>query len=175
MTTGILIIAVGAKGYGQLAGSLAASLRANNCTLPICLAHQKETITRLDEDYLALFTDFVEVKDEHITLNDNIECYIKAKAHMDELTPYDYTLFIDAEYSGGCKDHVFTARHNGNYMKSMPPQLNLYIDHQANADGCRELIRETIAFDLKNCKVGKTGTVILLINADRSKKVTYTY
>ena len=97
MTTGILIIAVGAKGYGQLAGSLAASLRANNCTLPICLAHQKETITRLDEDYLALFTDFVEVKDEHITLNDNIECYIKAKAHMDELTPYDYTLFIDAD------------------------------------------------------------------------------
>ena len=85
------------------------------------------------------------------------------------------TLFIDAEYSGGCKDHVFTARHNGNYMKSMPPQLNLYIDHQANADGCRELIRETIAFDLKNCKVGKTGTVILLINGDRSKKVTYTY
>jgi hypothetical protein len=85
------------------------------------------------------------------------------------------TLFVDAEYSGGCKDHVFTARHNGNYMKSMPPQLNLYIDHQANADGCRELIRETIAFDLKNCKVGKTGTVILLINADRSTKVTYTY
>lgn len=97
MTTGILIIAVGAKGYGCLAGSLAASLRANNCTLPICLAHQKETITRLDEQYLSLFTDFVEVKDEHITLNDNKECFIKAKAHMDELTPYDYTLFIDAD------------------------------------------------------------------------------
>jgi hypothetical protein len=85
------------------------------------------------------------------------------------------TLFIEAEYSGGCKEHVFTARHNGNYMKSMPPQLNLYVDHQGNGDGCRELIRETIAFDLKNCKVGKTGTLILLINGDRSQKVTYTY
>ncbi len=85
------------------------------------------------------------------------------------------TLFIDVQYSGGCKDHVFTARHNGNYMKSLPPQLNLYIDHQANGDGCRELIRETLAFDLKNCKVGKTGSLILLINADRSKKVTYAY
>jgi hypothetical protein len=85
------------------------------------------------------------------------------------------TLFIDTEYSGGCKEHVFTARHNGNYMKSMPPQLNLFVDHQGNGDGCRELIRETIAFDLKNCRVGKTGTLILLINADRSKKVTYTY
>jgi hypothetical protein len=85
------------------------------------------------------------------------------------------TLFIDAEYSGGCKDHVFTARHNGNYMKSLPAQLNLYIDHNANGDGCRELIRETIAFDLSGCRVGKTGTLILLINADRSKKATYTY
>lgn len=97
MTTGILIIAVGAKGYGQLAGSLAASLRANNVTLPICLAHQKDTITRLDEQYLSLFTDFVLIDDKHITLNDNIECFIKAKAHMDELTPYDYTLFLDAD------------------------------------------------------------------------------
>jgi len=85
------------------------------------------------------------------------------------------TLFIDVEYSGGCKDHVFTARHNGNYMKSLPPQLNLYIDHQGNGDGCRELIRETIAFDLTTCRVGKTGSLILLINADRSKKATYTY
>jgi len=85
------------------------------------------------------------------------------------------TLFIDAEYSGGCKNHVFTARHNGSYMKSMPPQLNLFVDHLGNGDGCRELVRETIAFDLKSCRVGKTGTLILLINADRSKKVTYTY
>ena len=85
------------------------------------------------------------------------------------------TLLIDAEYSGGCKDHVFTARHNGNYMKSLPAQLNLYIDHNANGDGCRELIRETIAFDLSGCRVGKTGTLILLINADRSTKATYTY
>ena len=85
------------------------------------------------------------------------------------------TLFIEAEYSGGCKDHVFTARHNGNYMKSMPPQLNLYVDHNANSDGCRELIRETIAFDLSGCRVGKTGTLILLINGNRSTKATYTY
>jgi hypothetical protein len=85
------------------------------------------------------------------------------------------TLFIDAEYSGGCKEHMFTARHHGNYMKSMPPQLNLFVDHEANGDRCRELIKRTIAFDLKSCRVGKSGTLILLINADRSKKVTYTY
>lgn len=97
MTKGILIIAVGAKGYGSLAGSLAASLRANNMNLPICLAHQKDTISRLDQQYLDLFTDFVEVPDHCIALRENQECFIKAKAHMDELTPYDYTLFIDAD------------------------------------------------------------------------------
>ena len=85
------------------------------------------------------------------------------------------TLFIEVEYSGGCKEHVFTARHHGNYMKSMPPQLNLFVDHQGNGDSCRELVRRTIAFDLKSCRVGKSGTLILLINADRSKKVTYNY
>ena len=85
------------------------------------------------------------------------------------------TLFIEAEYTGGCKDHVFTARHNGSFMKSMPPQLNVNIDHQGNGDACRELIRETIAFDLTSCRVGKTGSVILIINGDRPKKVTYIY
>ena len=85
------------------------------------------------------------------------------------------TLFIQAEYSGGCKDHVFTARHNGQYMKSMPPQLNLTIDHNGNGDSCRELIRETLAFDLKPCRMGKSGSLILLLNGDRGGKVTYTY
>ncbi len=97
MTTGILIIAAGAKGYGSLAGTLAASLRANGVELPICLAHQPDTITRLDEQYMSFFTDLVELQPKHYTLADNTECFIKTKAHMDELTPYDYTLFIDAD------------------------------------------------------------------------------
>lgn len=97
MTTGILIIAAGEKGYGSLAGTLAASLRANGVELPICLAHQRQTITRLDEQYMNFFTDFVEIQPHQYTLADNSTCFIKCKAHMDELTPYDYTLFIDAD------------------------------------------------------------------------------
>ena len=85
------------------------------------------------------------------------------------------TLFVDVEYTGGCKDHVFTARHNGQYMKSMPAQLNLMIDHNGNADACRELIKETLAFDLRGARYGNTGTLILLLNGERSNKVTYTY
>lgn len=136
MTTGILIIAVGAKGYGQLAGSLAASLRANNCTLPICLAHQKDTITRLDEQYLSLFTDFVEVKDEHITLNDNTECFIKAKAHMDEFTPYDYTLFIDADV---------LALNNGSINAEIEKLKG--VDFAIKNSGCNTFDSDTIKID----------------------------
>jgi hypothetical protein len=97
MTTGILIIAVGHKNYGCMAANLAMSLRANGCELPITLVTQTETITRLDEYYKALFTEIKEIPAHCYTLKDNETCYIKAKAHMDELTPYDYTLFMDAD------------------------------------------------------------------------------
>ena len=97
MTTGILLIGIGHKNYGCMAANLAMSLRANGCDLPITLVTQPETITRLDDAYKALFTDIKYIEPHCYTLNDNTECYIKAKAHMDELTPYDYTLFIDAD------------------------------------------------------------------------------
>jgi hypothetical protein len=97
MTTGILLIGIGHKNYGCMAANLAMSLRANGCDLPITLVTQPETITRLDDAYKALFTDIKYIEPHCYTLKDNTECYIKAKAHMDELTPYDYTLFIDAD------------------------------------------------------------------------------
>lgn len=97
MTTGILLIAIGHKNYGCMAANLAMSLRANGCELPITLVTQLETITRLDDDYRAFFTDIKYIEPRCYTLGDNSTCFIKAKAHMDELTPYDYTLFIDAD------------------------------------------------------------------------------
>lgn len=97
MTTGILLIAIGHKNYGCMAANLAMSLRANGCELPITLVTQLETITRLDDDYRKLFTDIKTIEPHCYTLADNQTCFIKAKAHMDELTPYDYTLFIDAD------------------------------------------------------------------------------
>ena len=80
-----------------MAANLAMSLRANGCELPITLVTQLETITRLDDDYRKLFTEIKEIPSNCYTLKDNNTCFIKAKAHMDELTPYDYTLFIDAD------------------------------------------------------------------------------
>jgi hypothetical protein len=85
------------------------------------------------------------------------------------------TLFMDVTYSGGCKEHAFSGRNDGNIMKSLPPQMNVTIDHQANGDGCRSLISKTLAFDLTNCRSGKTGSIVLIVNGDRGNKITYTY
>lgn len=94
---GILLIAIGHKNYGCMAANLAMSLRSNHCTLPITLVTQHDTITRLGDEYLKLFTEIKYIEPRCYTLGDNSTCFIKAKAHMDELTPYDYTLFIDAD------------------------------------------------------------------------------
>ena len=54
---GILLIAIGHKNYGCMATNLAMSLRSNHCTLPITLVTQHDTITRLGDEYLKLFTE----------------------------------------------------------------------------------------------------------------------
>jgi hypothetical protein len=57
------------------------------------------------------------------------------------------TLFLNVEYSGGCADHDFDMCH-GMFMTSLPAQVNLELDHDANGDLCRALISETLRFDL---------------------------
>jgi hypothetical protein len=97
MNQGILLIALGHKNYGCMAANLAMSIRANGVQIPITLATQADTIARLDENYKSLFTSIIECPAEYYTLNDNETCYIKSKAHMNDLTTYDETLFIDAD------------------------------------------------------------------------------
>jgi hypothetical protein len=57
------------------------------------------------------------------------------------------TLFVDVEYSGGCATHDFDACYNG-FQTSLPVQVDLDLDHDANGDLCRALIFETRRFDL---------------------------
>jgi hypothetical protein len=84
-------------------------------------------------------------------------------------------LIVTVTYGGGCKDHVFQMHTKGQFMKSMPPQLSLYIEHENNDDNCRALKTETLVFDLKNCRNPSAKEVKLIINDDREKMVSYTY
>lgn len=69
-------------------------------------------------------------------------------------------------YSGGCKDHTFKAYFNGNFMKSLPPRANVFIEHDNGGDNCRKLVMDTLYFDLKEVRYykDKAGTVIVGFN-----------
>jgi hypothetical protein len=76
-------------------------------------------------------------------------------------------LTLVVSYSGGCQQHTFTLNGTKNYMKSMPPKLGLFLEHNSNGDSCRELKTETLQFDLKKVRypgTEKDYTVILTID-----------
>jgi hypothetical protein len=85
------------------------------------------------------------------------------------------TLFVNVQYGGGCEEHQFTLNTTGAWMKSMPPQLLLYLDHKANNDLCRALITKEIAFDLSKTRYPGAKEVRLIINDNREQSVVYKY
>lgn len=91
--TGILLIAVGHKNYTRMASMLAMSIKANGVELTICLATDNDQV---DEHYSQYFDSIIDVPQHCLEWRGNT-CYIKAKAHMDELTPFEYTLFLDSD------------------------------------------------------------------------------
>ena len=85
------------------------------------------------------------------------------------------SLRLEVRYGGGCKEHEFTMRTNLMYLKSLPPQLNLYLEHENSSDNCRALITETLAFDIIKLRYSGINQVKLIVNGDREKMVTYVY
>lgn len=84
-------------------------------------------------------------------------------------------LKITVTYSGGCEEHEFALKANGAVMKSMPPQMPITLEHNANGDNCRSLIEETLKFDISAAEQGSNGEVILILNGDRENRISYKY
>ncbi len=55
---------------------------------------------------------------------------------------------LDVSYSGGCEKHNFDLIGSAFIMKSLPPKRGIKLYHKSNNDSCRELVRETISFDI---------------------------
>jgi len=85
------------------------------------------------------------------------------------------SLLLEVQYGGGCKEHIFDMHTNLVWMKSMPPQLNLWLEHENNDDLCRALVTETLVFDLKNCRYAPGHEARIIINGDRENILKYTY
>lgn len=55
---------------------------------------------------------------------------------------------VSVAYSGGCERHSFEVIWDGAVAKTNPPQINLFIKHHANGDGCEAYISEKLTFSL---------------------------
>lgn len=60
----------------------------------------------------------------------------------------DDVLVLNVRYSGGCEQHLFDLVWSGGFLKSLPPQVDLHLIHDANEDGCEALIAKNLRFDL---------------------------
>jgi len=85
-------------------------------------------------------------------------------------------LSLDVEYSGGCKDHSFELVGSAMIMKSMPPKRTVKLVHNSNDDTCRELVSETIKFNIKTLAVTETsGNEITLLLDGVKEPISYIY
>lgn len=86
-------------------------------------------------------------------------------------------LMMYVSYGGGCKSHVFKAFASNAYMKSMPPKLSVFIEHNSNEDMCKSIVKDTLVFDISTIKYpgkDKDYSVIFTIN-NWEGQLTYKY
>ena len=88
LKTGIILIATGHPNYGKLAYNLALTIKTAGENTPVAIVHTG--LEHLTESQKAIF-------DYLIPLPENFRDGFGAKLHLDELTPFDKTLFLDAD------------------------------------------------------------------------------
>lgn len=101
----------------------------------------------------------------------NLRAHID-KAEMTESRKGLLKLIIS--YSGGCKEHMFELISKGNYFKTNPPKINLYLVDSQEEDPCRSIVTDTLFFNLENIKYPAGDKLLLIIN-DSEKTVEYVY
>ena len=86
-------------------------------------------------------------------------------------------LNVIVKYPGGCKEHDFQLYTDGSFLKSFPPKINLYLEHNSNNDFCKSLLQDSLVFDIQNARYpGKENNyeVILLLDGFE-KEIIYNY
>ncbi len=89
------MIALGHENYIKMAVNLAASIRASDAQVSICLVHDGK-YSALEPAARQLFDKQVKCPDQHCTTN-GIQDFIKAKTRLYDLSPYQQTLFLDVD------------------------------------------------------------------------------
>jgi len=93
---GIVILALGHFIYGRFAVNLAVGLKKCQPEIKIALIHNDSSITDLDESQKFLFDYKIKCPYEYSISGVNT-CYVKPKLFLDKLSPFQETLFLDAD------------------------------------------------------------------------------
>lgn len=87
---GIIIIATSHANYGNLAYNLALSIKCIEPTMPIAVVWSERSLSHLTPTQVAVFDYLIELPVEYRT-------GFGVKLHLDQLTPFDNTLYLDAD------------------------------------------------------------------------------
>lgn len=90
------MIAAGHPYYGKMAAALAATLKAADVNTNIHLAHTGEALKYLSEEEKALFNSNAGIPAKYYTYK-NEPKYIMAKMYIEELSPFEETIFLDSD------------------------------------------------------------------------------
>jgi hypothetical protein len=93
---GILLVALGHPQYGNMAANLASSIRAMDRDMNIHLVHTTDSIGHLTDKHKALFTSMQLCPPECYMKNAKT-VYLRAKTCIYDLSPFEQTLFLDAD------------------------------------------------------------------------------
>lgn len=81
---------------------------------------------------------------------------------IDEAFVQGDRLTVHVRYYGGGKEHAFRIVSSGALMKSLPPQMDLFLIHRAHGDKRGLPIAEELYFDLRPIRARYPGTQLLL-------------
>lgn len=94
-TYGIVVAALGSPYYSHMAYTLAVSLRYHSPNISITILHDGSSLSQIHE-HLSIFDNIIQLSDDQFNSIHGKD-YFKFKLHLDQLTPYDKTLYLDVD------------------------------------------------------------------------------
>jgi len=85
-------------------------------------------------------------------------------------------LEVVVQYSGGCDEHDFNAYFSGSWLKSMPPQAMVTLEHlNPKNDPCRKMVKDTFLFDATPLEYPGGEEVMVKLASDPSMMAKLRY
>jgi hypothetical protein len=81
-------------------------------------------------------------------------------------------LELNITYNGGCANHEFELVGSAFITKSLPPKRIVQLYHHKNTDDCRELVHETLYFDISDLAYQNSEIIISLQHFPESFRYT---